>query len=102
MYYMSLDTKLVQVFLGSGRGSLGVYEVNLRTKTKALSCTCPGFNSRNSCKHVTFVRARISSNDGTYPLELDGDVSDEQMHDAHESNETFREFVIKYGSVEIL
>lgn len=99
---MAMDTKLVQVFLTATRGTVGVYEVSLDVKNKSLFCNCPGFRSRTSCKHVAFVKARVNLNDGTYPLELDSRASDEELAAAQKSSKSFRDFVIKYGTVEIL
>ena len=98
---VSENTRLLQIFLTSGSAA-GVCEVSVDKKTSALSCNCPGFIGRKTCKHVKFVKARVEGNGGTYPLELSDSVSDDEIKQAQKSTDTFREFVIKHGVIEVL
>lgn len=93
------DVKLVQIFLSHG-SSLGVYEVGI-TKSKSFVCTCPGFTAKNSCKHVNFVKSRVKTNEGVYPLEISTRCTDSDANKALESPESFREFIIKFGKIEV-
>ena len=95
------DTRVVQLFLSqSMEPGPGIYEVSI-TKDKEFMCTCPGFNGRSNCKHVKFVKARVDSNRGTYPLEISSRCTPEDADKAQESPEAFRRFIIKYGKIEV-
>jgi predicted nucleic acid-binding Zn finger protein len=98
---VSDTTRLVQIFL-TGGSTAGVCEVSVDRKTSDLFCSCPGFAGRKTCKHVKFVKARVDSNKGTYPLELSKSVSDDDVVEAQKSPDTFRSFVIKHGVIEVL
>lgn len=95
------NVRLVQLFLSNGSAA-GVCEVSVNKKTKSLLCTCPGYEGRGTCKHVRFVKSRVDENGGTYPLELSTSVSEDEILEAHKSSNTFREFVIRHGVIEVL
>lgn len=92
------DRKLVQVFLGHSQ--LGIFEVSV-DKDQNYYCNCPGFKGRGTCKHTKFVDARIQQNNGTYPLEISTRVSKEEADKAAKSNKSFREFILKFGKIEV-
>lgn len=92
------DLKLVQIFLG--HSALGVFEVSV-DKEQNYYCNCPGFKGRGTCKHTKFVDVRIKQNNGTYPLEISTKVSKEEADKASKSNESFREFILKFGKIEV-
>jgi hypothetical protein len=95
------DLRLVQVFLSQNKTpGPGIYEVAVDPES-VLHCTCPGYKSRSTCKHVRFVNSRIETNGGTYPLEISSRASTEDAKKAQDSNKEFREFVIKYGRIEV-
>jgi len=99
---VSSDLKLVQVFLPQTEVSgPGIYEVSVGEPNE-FYCTCPGFISRMKCKHITFVKARIATNNGNYPLEISSRATPEDAEKAKESNREFREFIIKFGKVEVI
>ena len=101
-FQMTDDFRLVQVFLPNiNVTGPGIYEVSI-TDTDSFHCTCPGFSSRNRCKHVSFVKARIDTNHGTYPLEISSRATSDDADKARQSNKDFREFIIKFGKVEVL
>jgi len=101
---MLADLKLVQVFLpNTSTGASGVYEVSYSESTDKYHCTCPGFSSRNTCKHVRFVKARVEANNGNgYPLEISSRATVEDAEKAKRSVKDFREFIIKFGKVEVI
>jgi hypothetical protein len=99
---VSQGLRLIQVFLSqSATTAPGIYEVSLDDDKEALSCTCPGFQGRNVCKHTKFVKARIDTNNGTYPLEISSRATKEDAESAKKSNKHFREFVIRFGKIEV-
>jgi hypothetical protein len=99
---VSNDLKLVQVFLPQANvAGPGIYEVSVGDPNE-FYCTCPGFVSRMKCKHINFVKARIETNNGNYPLEISSRATPEDAERAKESNREFREFIIKFGKVEVI
>jgi hypothetical protein len=93
--------RLVQVFLSQSQTpGPGIFEVNANG-VGTLSCTCPGYNVRKSCKHTKFVQNRIDNNNGSYPLEISSRATKEDALKAKESNDEFRDFVIKFGKIEV-
>ena len=94
-------SRLVQVFLSQAHTpGPGIYEVTSDDHGR-LFCTCPGFKGRNNCKHTKFVQARIEQNNGNYPLEISKRATQEDAIKAKFSDEDFREFVIKFGKIEV-
>jgi hypothetical protein len=100
--HVTEDLRLIQVFLTQQQTpGPGIFEVSTDKKDN-LYCSCAGFKGRSFCKHVKFVKARIENNGGTYPLEISVKASKEDAERAQESNSAFREFVIRYGKIEVV
>lgn len=98
---MAVTKKLLQVFLSpSDSPSPNISEVYMY-KSGDLICTCPGFKGRATCKHVRLVKERIDGNDGAYPMEVSTKATQEDADAASESDEAFREFVVRFGKVEV-
>lgn len=94
--------RLVQIFLSQTKNpGPGIYEVSINNNDDTLHCTCPGYRGRASCKHVRFVQSRIEHNNGTYPLEISDRATSEDAELARTSNKAFREFVVKFGRIEV-
>jgi hypothetical protein len=94
-------TKLLQVFLSQTKTpGPGIYEVS-GDEQGDVYCTCPGFKVRNTCKHSRFVKSRIENNNGTYPLEISDRATAADAARAKKSDKDFREFIIKYGRIEV-
>lgn len=98
------DLRLVQVFLPQiNNTGPGIYEVSYGEVTNRYHCTCPGFAGRSSCKHVNFVKDRVVENNGHgYPLEISSRATVEDAERARKSNKDFRDFIIKFGKVEVI
>lgn len=95
------NLRLVQVFLSeSTNPGPGIYEVSANDNGD-LFCTCTGFNSRKSCKHTKLVSTRIENNNGSYPLEILSKATEEDAAKARSSNEEYRNFIIRYGKIEV-
>ena len=93
--------RLVQVFLSQSQTpGPGIFEVSAND-VGALKCTCPGYNARKSCKHTKFVQTRIDKNKGSYPLEISSRATKEDALKAKGSNDEFRDFVIRFGKIEV-
>lgn len=94
-------SRLVQLFLSQSQTpGPSIYEVTSDRAGK-LSCTCPGFKGRSTCKHVKFVSARIEQNNGSYPLEISSRATKEDADKAKQSDEDFRDFIIRFGKIEV-
>jgi hypothetical protein len=91
------EWRTVQFFLSPR----GVFEVSIDIEGDDVRCTCPGFESRNICKHSRAVISRATKNDGVYPLKVSSRAPAHETASATSSAETFREFVIKYGYIEV-
>ena len=96
---MDQEMKLIQVFLGDS-STPAIFEVS-STKEGELICNCPGYRGRRRCKHVSFVQARIDGNGGSYPLEISKRATKEEADLAQTSTELFRDFIIKFGKIEV-
>jgi len=91
------EWRTVQFFLSPR----GVFEVEVDLESDNVRCTCPGYEARKACKHVRTVSARAEKNDGVYPLKISSRAPAHESANALNSPDTFREFVIKYGYVEV-
>ena len=96
------DKRLLQIFIShqSNNPGPGIFEVNT-SSNQELSCTCPGFAAKSNCKHVALVESRIEAGNGKYPFNFSTKVTTSEIASAMMSEQTFRDFVIKYGKVEI-
>lgn len=94
--------RLIQVFLSQQEGAPGpnIFEVST-DKEKHLECNCPGFVVKKICKHVKLVGARIELHGGVYPFEFADTVTTSQITAAMKTEQQFRDFIIKYGKVEV-
>mgnify|MGYP003337036528 CR=1 FL=1 len=93
--------RLIQVFLSTKSAfNPGIFEVSV-DEADRLYCTCPGWQTTYDCKHLKFVRSKMATNNGTYPLEISKKASPQEAELAQSSDEEFREFIIKYGRIEV-
>lgn len=92
------EWRTLQLFLSTR----GVFEVELNMDDSQLRCTCPGFVNRNYCKHSRWVQSKMRSNGGTYPMHVSTRAPAVEARKAHKSPEAFREFVLKYGKIEVI
>lgn len=95
-------SRLVQVFLSqSTTPGPSIFEVSSDLTNENLYCTCPGYKARDTCKHIKFVKTRIDENNGSYPLEISDKATKAEADFAKASDDNFREFIIKYGKIEV-
>jgi len=98
-------SKVVQFFLTNDDELPALYEVHLVKESRRLVCTCPGFKGRDICKHIKFVRSRITSDGVTshYALRLDEDTPEPVLESvAKMSPQEYRDFISRYGIIEVL
>jgi hypothetical protein len=102
---MENDWRTIQIFLGKNLDKSGapqIAEVSMHLDGPAnIKCTCPVFIKLSYCPHSLKVSRRIEKNNGSFGLLVPEDIPDELAHSAFSSAETSREFVIKYGKIEI-
>jgi hypothetical protein len=96
------EKRLLQIFLTnqSDNPGPGIFEVS-SDSNKNLLCTCPGFASKNSCKHTALIESRIQRNNGVYQFDFSTKVSKEELATAMLTEKDFRELVLKHGKVEV-
>lgn len=92
------DWRTVQMFLTTS----GVYEVEINIEDYDVRCSCLGYKTRLTCAHVSAVDKAAKNNGGTYPIKISSRASEEDSEVAQVSKEAFREFVLKYGKVEVM
>lgn len=94
--------RIAQVFLSSNPAAMGVFEVYISGDGEFVRCTCPGYASRTTCKHVDHVESVLEENDGEYVVTLDSGLDVSALNTDDISDEDWRDIVVKYGSVEVL
>ncbi len=96
---MTNDWRTVQLFLEA----YGIAEVEVDSKNpKLIRCTCPSYNPVRGCTHSKYVKKNMQENDGHYTVSIPVEVDDEDAIAATSSAEAFRNFIIKYGRVEVI
>jgi hypothetical protein len=96
---MDVNWRTVQFFLGDN----GVAEVLVDAENhNKVMCTCKLFEKSQKCPHSIKVRMRMRSNDGHYKIQIPDGIPDETVIEAMKTAESFRDFILHYGKVEIL
>jgi hypothetical protein len=96
---MDITWRTVQLFLED----YGVAEVEVdQDNANKVRCTCPTFQKTAKCKHAKHIKQQMSQNDGHYSIYIPVNVDEHEAFQAMKSPELFREFVIKYGKVQVL
>jgi hypothetical protein len=96
---MDIDWRTVQMFLSEE----GIAEVEIDTDNSSkVRCSCPSFQKNARCKHQRKVRATIAENFGHYTVLVPEDVPEEVALTAMSDPQKMREFIIRYGRVEVL
>jgi hypothetical protein len=96
MSEMTMNWMITQIFLSD----TGVHEVYVHNSTHKLRCDCPGFKTRNNCKHTRFVQTRMDTNGGIYPVEISKRVKEDEALSASDDPKAFRELLLTYGKIE--
>lgn len=92
------EWQITQLFLSD----TGVHEVYINLDNKKLKCNCEGFLERKNCKHARFVTLRMKENNGIYPVEISNRASRADSAFASLDPKMFRDFLLKYGKIEII
>jgi hypothetical protein len=95
----AVSWRTVQMFLGEE----GVSEVSVDAENAFnVKCSCQSYNKFKKCKHANFVLNKIEANDGHYGVQIPDTVDDDIAFEALNNEASFRDFVIKYGQIEVL
>lgn len=96
---MEIEWRTLQFFIGEEGVSEVSADVMHPTKVK---CSCDKFTKSAKCKHATFIKTRMESSGGNFVLRVPENVTEEEEDAALADTDSFRNFVIKYGTPEIL
>jgi len=96
---MEIDWRTIKLFLSE---DFLISEVSIAdSDSKKMRCTCPQFNRGGKCKHTDWVRDRMNNGGGVFSITVPEDLDFDDIID-FDNLEHFRDFVIKYGKVEVL
>jgi hypothetical protein len=90
--------QVTQLFLSDS----GPHEVWINIDNKKLRCNCEGFNARSLCKHTRYVSEKMKNNFGVYPVEISSKAPQEDAAIASLDPVMFRDFLLRYGKIEVL
>jgi hypothetical protein len=66
-------------------------------------CSCPTFRRTSKCRHTEWIRQQMLTHDGQYPLRIHRSAGGvDNIHRVMGSPSAFRDFVVRYGRVEVL
>lgn len=92
--------RTAQIFLSAQ--AAGVFEVEIDQASSALRCSCPVWKNKGICKHTRWVTSKIKVNHGKYTVPVPNHVDDSEIESALSDASKFREFILKYGKVEVI
>lgn len=98
---MDIEWRTVQLFMDNETGAISEVSIDPAVSTK-VKCDCAEFQSKVRCKHSKFVREYMEEHDGHFSLFIPEEIDEEEAIEAMMTPEGFRNFVIRYGKVEVL
>ena len=101
---LAADWRMVQVFLSARQPAIYEVEIDM-DKSKpdtATRCSCPTYRRNNKCRHTEWIQQQMVTHDGKYPLRIHRSAGVDNMHHVMGSASAFRDFVVRYGRVEVL
>jgi hypothetical protein len=94
-----MDWRTVQMFLSDD----GVHEVQLDVyDNRNMKCTCKRFKTFKKCKHTNWIDNEILQSGGHFSIQINADIPEEEADAAFDDPKAFRDFVVKYGKVEVI
>lgn len=95
----SADWRTVQLFLDEN----GIAEVEVNPMEKrSVRCSCVKFSKSSKCAHAAHVKSAMEENDGHYEISIPLDIDEDEAFEAAKNKDSFREFILKYGKVEVI
>ena len=96
---MKIEWRTLQLFLGDE----GISEVSVdATDIRKVKCNCRAFQRVARCKHASYVREKLDNNNGAYDFKVPDYLQDDEVELASQDVDRFRDFIIKYGKVEVI
>ena len=96
---MTISWRTVQLFISED----GIAEVEVDAEfNDKVRCNCKAFAASSRCRHSKYVKNRMDEGDGHYIVQVPEDVDDNEALTAMKDPAKWRDFVIKYGEVEVL
>ena len=97
-------SRILQIFLTENPpGVCEVGAVDLDNKTARLRCTCSLWSPETHCVHHVFVVNGMRKGEVvTYPVEILGKVTPEEIAKAVTNLDTYREFMLHRSRIEVL
>lgn len=90
--------RTMQIFLSED----GIFEVEMDAAGRAFRCNCPEYSVASACRHSKFMLNKVTKTKGVLSIEIPDSVEDEDVPTLETPADKFREFVLKYGRVEVL
>jgi hypothetical protein len=96
------NVSLLQQFLTySATSGPTIIEVGVNDSKKVV-CNCNRFIANTSCKHVRFVKYSMEKNNGVYDNGVSIRATAQDKHRASLSSKNRREFVARFGTIEVI
>ena len=96
------NVSLLQQFLTySATSGPTIIEVGL-TDSKKVICNCNRFITSTNCKHARFVKYSMEKNNGIYDNGVSHRATQDDQHRASLSSKNRREFVARFGTIEVI
>lgn len=96
---MATEWRTIQLFLDED----GIAEVEIDYHNrKKVRCNCKDFSGLAKCKHAKFVRNEMEKNGGAYKLNVPEEADEDEVYEALDDPEAFRQVIIKYGKVLVI
>ena len=100
------EWRTIQIFIPNElnkKDILEVAEVSLSADgPENMRCTCNVFVKFSECMHVEYVAAKIRLNGGSFGLLIPNDIPDEWAYSAFTDAQSSRNFIIRYGKIEVM
>lgn len=94
-----MEWRLVQLFLDDK----GIHEFELDINdNRSVRCSCDRFKKRGDCKHSKWMDTAILESGGHYTIQVPETVDEVEAAIALDDPDDFRDFIIKYGKVEVI
>lgn len=78
-----------------------IIEVGTTNNGKVV-CNCSRFIANTSCKHARFVKYSMEKNNGIYDNGISHRATQEDKNKASLSSKNRREFVARFGTIEVI
>ena len=101
---LAADWRMVQVFLSARQPAIYEVEIDMESGKRwaPTRCSCPTYRRNNKCRHIEWIRQQMITHNGQDPVRIHRSAGVDNMHHVMGSASAFRDFVVRYGRVEVL